>query len=70
MQTSSLFPDDTTWSTKHEQKWTKESTEAFWKKNSFSEGLLCPLYSHWDSDNGELAGWPQKSDKLRHRRDN
>lgn len=32
MQTSSLFPDDTTWSTKHKQKWTKESTEALWKK--------------------------------------
>lgn len=23
-------------------------------KNSFSEGLLCPLYSHWDSDNAKL----------------
>lgn len=31
MQTS-LFPDDTTWSTKHEQKRTKENTEALWKK--------------------------------------
>lgn len=28
MQTSPLFPDDTTWSTKHKQKPTKQSTEA------------------------------------------
>lgn len=46
MQTSSLFPDDTTRSTKHEQKWTKESTEALWKKTHFVKGgLLCSLYS-------------------------
>lgn len=39
MQTSSLFPDDTTWRTKHKQKWTKESTEALWKKTHLVKGF-------------------------------
>lgn len=74
MQTSPLFPDDTTWSTKHKQKPTKQSTEALLGggggEESFSKELLCSPYSHYDSDNAEMAGQPWKLDKLRHRRDN
>lgn len=39
MQTSSLFPDDTTWSTKHKQKWTKQSTKVFWKNTHLVKGF-------------------------------
>lgn len=39
MQTSSLFPDDTTWSTKHKQKWTKQSTKVLWKKTHLVKGF-------------------------------
>lgn len=43
MQTSPLFPDDTTWSTKHKQKPTKASAEALWEKNHLAKSFSALL---------------------------